>query len=161
MRGSVCRGSAYGERRAGVVAIHESRPISGHRDPVTIPPVNQPTRQEQAVAILEGRARQLASRVLGRRANNQADFTEAFNLERVDLLSEITDETRLLGLGRNRVGPHNGLYVLIDDDGTYRCYLQERGESTTERRGMSFSEARDYVIDLVIQAQGLPYTPAG
>lgn len=123
--------------------------------------MTQPTRQEQATAILDRKARQLASRILGRRANNQADFGEAFNLERIDLLAEIDDPDRLMGLGRNRVGPQNGLYVLLDDDGTYRCYLQERGESSEERRGMSFDEARGHVIDLVILMQGLPYTPPG
>ena len=123
--------------------------------------MTQPTRHEQAAAILERRARQLASRILGRRANNQADFAEAFNLERIDLFTEIEDPPRLLGLGRNRVGPQDGLYVLEDDDGTYRCYLQERGESTEERRGLTFDEAREHVIDLVIWMQGLPFTPPG
>lgn len=123
--------------------------------------MSRPTRQEQASAILDRKARQLASEILGRRANNQADFAEAFNLERIDLLTEISDRGRLLGLGRNRVGPQNGLYVLLDDDGTYRCYLQERGVSSSERRGMSFDQAREHVIDLVIQMQGLPYTPPG
>lgn len=103
----------------------------------------------------------MASRILGRRANNQDDFSEAFNLERIDLFTEIDTPERLLGLGRNRVGPRDGLYVLLDEDGTYRCYLQERGTSTDERRGLTFDEARDYVIDLVIWLQGLPYTPPG
>lgn len=123
--------------------------------------MTRPTRQEQAAAILDRKARQLASRVLGRRADNRVDFAEAFNLERIDLLTEIGDADRLLGLGRNRVGPQNGLYVLLDDDGTYRCYLQEHGVSTHGRRGMSFGKAREYVIDLVIEVQGLPFTPEG
>ncbi len=123
--------------------------------------MERPTRQEQATAILDRKARELASRILGRRANNQADFAEAFNLERIDLLTEIGDTGTLLRLGRNRVGPQNGLYVLQDDDGTFRCYLQERGVSTDERRGMSFDEARDHVVDLVIRMQGLPYAPPG
>lgn len=123
--------------------------------------MHRPTRQEQALAILDRKARELASRILGRRANNQADFAEAFNLERIDLLTEIGDTAALLRLGRNRVGPHNGLYVLQDDDGTFRCYLQERGVSTDERRGMTFDEARSHAIDLVIRFQGLPYSPPG
>lgn len=123
--------------------------------------MNRPTRQEQASAILGRKARELASQILGRRANNQADFAEAFNLERIDLLTEIADTDALLQLGRNRVGPQNGLYVLQDDDGTFRCYLQERGVSTDERRGMGFDEARSFAVDLVIRMQGLPYTPPG
>jgi len=123
--------------------------------------MTRPTRHDQAAAILERRARQFASQILGRRANNQADFAEAFNLERIDLFAAIEDPGRLLGLGRNRVGPQDGLYVIEDDDGTYRCYLQERGESTDERYGLTFDEARNHVIDLVIWMQGLPYTPPG
>lgn len=123
--------------------------------------MNRPTRQEQAIAILDRKARDMASQILGRRANNQTDFAEAFNLERIDLLTEVGDQEALLRLGRNRVGPQNGLYVLLDDDGTFRCYLQERGVSTDERRGMSFDEARSHVIDLVIRLQGLPYKPPG
>jgi hypothetical protein len=123
--------------------------------------MDRPTRQEQAAAILDRRARQLASQILGRRANNQTDFIEAFNLERIDLLAEIADAEALLRLGHNRVGPRNGLYVLVDDDGTFRCYLQERGVSSEERRGMDFETARSHVIDLVIQMQGLPYSPPG
>ena len=123
--------------------------------------MDRPTRQEQAAAILGRQARQLASRILGRRANNQSDFTEAFNLERIDLLTEIGDTEALLKLGRNRVGPQSGLYVLQDADGTFRCYLQERGVSSDERRGMDFDTARSHVVDLVIRMQGLPYTPPG
>ncbi len=123
--------------------------------------MTRPTRQEQAAAILERNGRGLASRILGRRANNQDDFAEAFNLERIDLLTEIATADRLLGLGRNRVGPRDGLYILLDADGTYRCYIQERGTSAHERRGLTFDEAREHVIDLVIWMQGLPYTPPG
>lgn len=123
--------------------------------------MTRPTRQEQAAAILERRARELASRILDRRANNQDDFAEAFNLERIDLFTEIESPMRLLSLGRNRTGPRDDLYILEDDDGTYRAYIQERGISSAERRGMTFDEARDHVIDLVIWMQGLPYTPPG
>jgi hypothetical protein len=66
----------------------------------------------------------------------------------------------MLALGRNVVGPRDGLYVL-DDDGSYRVYLQEKGEQYYMTSGASFEEARDVVIDRLIQLQGLPFDPPG
>ncbi len=121
--------------------------------------MTRPTRQEQARAILERRAWKLASRVLGRRATNAADFAEAFNLERIDLIAEIPTPEAMLALGRNVVGPRDGLYVL-DDGGSFRVYIQERGESYYEVRG-PFEDARDAVIDRLIQLGGIPFAPQG
>jgi len=120
----------------------------------------RPTRQEQAQAILHLRARRLASRTLDRTATNTADFAEAFNLERIDLTSEIPDPAALLALGRNMTGPRDGLYV-IDDGGSYRVYLQEKGQVYGEVAGAGFEQARDVAIDRLIQLQGLPYAPPG
>ncbi|MBA2337547.1 MAG: hypothetical protein H0V96_07300 [Acidimicrobiia bacterium] len=124
----------------------------------TPPPITPPTRHEQAEAILRLRAWPLASRTLGRRAASAADFAEAFNLERIDLVAAIPDRATLLGLGRNRVGPADGLYVLDEDDGTFRVYRQERGESHDEVVG-TFDEAREVVIDRLIQLGGIPFSP--
>ncbi len=120
----------------------------------------RPTRQEQAQAILQLRARRLASQTLARTATNTADFAEAFNLERIDLIAEIPDPVTLLALGHNRVGPRNGLYIL-DDAGAYRVYLQEKGATYAEVDGADFEQARDAVIDRLIQLQGIPFTPPG
>lgn len=122
--------------------------------------MDRPTRQEQAEAILGLQAQRLASRVLGRRATNAADFEEAFNLEWIDLISEIPSAKSLLALGRNIVGPKDGLYILDDGD-SYRVYLQERGESRYEIVGAGFEQARDAAIHRLIQLQGMPYTPPG
>ena len=119
-----------------------------------------PTRQEQAEAILGLRAQRMASRVLGRRATGAADFAEAFNLEWIDLISEIPDTETLLSLGRNIVGPKDGLYILRDGN-TFRVYIQEKGEDTYQISGADFDEARDAVIHRLIQLQGMPYTPPG
>ena len=123
-------------------------------------PTTPPTRQEQAEAILGLRAWQLASRTLGRRATNAADFAEAFNLERIDLVAAIPDAGTLLGLGRNRVGPADGLYVIDEGPSTFRVYRQEGGESHDETVA-GFDEAREAAIDLLIQLGGIPYTPPG
>ncbi|MFQ5554764.1 MAG: hypothetical protein ACE5GC_05270 [Acidimicrobiia bacterium] len=122
--------------------------------------MDRPTRQEQAQAILRLRAQRLASDILGRRATTVADFSEAFNLERIDLIAEIPTPTALLALGRNVVGPRDGLYVL-QDDGAYRVYLQERGDSGQEIRTRSFDEAREAVIDRLLVLGGLPFVPPG
>lgn len=122
--------------------------------------MNLPTRQEQAQAILHLKGAQLASRILGRRATSAADFAEAFNLERIDLIAEIPNPAALLALGKNIVGPRDGLYVL-DDGGTYRVYLQEKGEAFSEVAGASFDQARDAVIDRLLQLGGLPFRPQG
>ncbi|GBE25092.1 hypothetical protein BMS3Bbin02_01377 [bacterium BMS3Bbin02] len=122
--------------------------------------MDRPTRQEQARAILERRARKLASQSIGRRATSTADFEEAFNLEMMDLYAEIPDKETLLGLGRNLVGPHDGLYILDDGD-SFRIYLQEKGETYQGFKGADFETARSIVIDLVIQLDGLPFTPPG
>lgn len=126
----------------------------------TLPPITPPTRHEQAEAILRLRAWRLASSTLGRRAATAADFAEAFNLERIDLVAAIPDPVSLLGFGRNRVGPADGLYVLDQEDGTYRVYRQERGESPDEVVG-TFDQAREAVIDRLIQLGGIPFTPPG
>jgi hypothetical protein len=121
--------------------------------------MTRPTRQDQARAILERRAWKLASQTLGRRATNAADFNEAFNLERIDLIAEIPGPEALLALGRNVVGPRDGLYVL-DDGGSYRVYLQEKGETYNEMRG-SFEEAREAAIDRIVQLGGIPWEVPG
>jgi hypothetical protein len=122
--------------------------------------MSRPTRQEQAQAILQRRAWQLASEVLDRRATNAADFSAAFNLERIDLISEIPTPAALLALGNNIVGPRDGLYV-VDDGDSYRVYLQERGEPQHEVIGATFAEARDAAIDRLIQLNGIPFSPEG
>lgn len=122
--------------------------------------MNRPTRQEQAQAILQLQAWQLASQTLGRRATHQADFAEAFNLERIDLISEIPTPESMLALGRNVVGPRDGLYIL-DDGGSFRVYVQERGESFYETSGADFETARSAVIDRLLQLGGIPYVPEG
>ncbi len=122
--------------------------------------MTMPTRQEQARAILERTAWRLASQVIGRRATNAADFAEAFNLERIDLIAEIPTPDVMLALGRNVVGPRDGLYIL-DDGGSYRVYLQEKGESHHEVRNATFDQARDAVIDRLIQLGGIPFEATG
>lgn len=117
--------------------------------------MDRPTRRDQARAILHKRGRALASAILGRRATSEADFAEAFNIERIDLIAEIPTPAAMLALGRNVIGPRDGLYVL-DDGGTYRVYVQERGEASNEVRGVGFDEAREAVIDRIIQLGGLP-----
>lgn len=99
----------------------------------------------------------MASQILGRRASSAADFTEAFTLERIDVVAEIGDEGALLALGRNTVGPRDGLYV-IDDGGSFRIYIQERGIPFSEARGLDFDRARDAVIDRIITMNGIPFT---
>jgi hypothetical protein len=122
--------------------------------------MHRPTRQEQAHAILHLRGHALASQILGRRATSAADFEEAFNVERIDLVAEIPDPASLLRLGRNIVGPRDGLYVLDDGDG-YRVYLQERGESYQEVAGADFERAREAAIDGLLVLGGLPFRPPG
>lgn len=102
----------------------------------------------------------MASRILGRRASTVADFEEAFNLERIDLVAEIPDVPSLLRLGRNVVGPRDGLYVL-DDEGTFRVYVQEGGIDRDPVTGADFDQARDAAIDRVLDLQGLPFSPPG
>ena len=122
--------------------------------------MHQTTRQEQAQAILQRRGQAMASRILDRRANSAADFAEAFNLERIDLISEIPTPEAMLALGRNIAGPSDDLYI-HDDGGSYRIYIQEKGEIYYLTTGASFEAARDEVIDRLIQLQGLPFTPPG
>jgi hypothetical protein len=119
--------------------------------------MNRPTRQEQAQAILQRKARKMASSVLGRRATTAADFSDAFTLERVDIISEIPNREALLALGLNRVGPRDGIYVLADENG-YRIYVQERGIPLRERQDLSFDEARSAVIDELVLLNGIPFS---
>ncbi len=122
--------------------------------------MERPTRQEQAGAILGLKAQRMASQILGRRASGRADFEEAFNLEWVDIITEIPDSDALLSLGRNIVGPKDGLYVLRNGE-SYRVYLQEKGENLLQVNGVDFDEARDAAIHRIIQLQGLPFIPPG
>ena len=122
--------------------------------------MDRPTRHDQAIAILKLRGHRMASQILGRRATNAADFQEAFNVERIDLVAAIPNVEEMLKLGRNIVGPRDGLYVL-DDGGSFRVYVQERGETYQEVRGADFETARDAVIDRLLILGGLPYRPPG
>lgn len=122
--------------------------------------MDRPTRQEQAEAILGLKAQRMASRILGRRASGRSDFEQAFNLEWVDITTEIPTNEELLALGRNIVGPKDGLYILKDGD-SYRVYLQEKGENLHQVSGVGFDAARDAAIRRIIQLQGLPFTPPG
>ncbi len=101
----------------------------------------------------------MASQILGRRATNAADFEEAFNVERIDLIAAIPNTAEMLKLGRNIVGPRDGLYIL-DDGGSYRVYVQESGEARNEVRG-DFVAAREAVVDALVRLGGIPYVPAG
>jgi len=118
--------------------------------------VTIPTRQEQAEAILRRKARPMARRILGRQPVGARDFAAAFTLERIDLIAEIPDEEALLRLGRNVAGPANGLYVIRDDDGSFRVYLQERGEPRHVAGGLDFEAAREAVIDRLVMLNGIP-----
>ena len=118
--------------------------------------MTKPTRQEQAQAILGRRAAKMASAILERRASTAADFSEAFTLERVDMVAEIDTTEALLALGRNRVGPRDGLYVIEDSDG-FAVYVQERGIPQNEQTHLSFDEARDAAIDRVLLLNGIPF----
>lgn len=119
--------------------------------------MSKPTRQEQAQAILQRKARKMASAVLGRRATTAADFAEAFNLEQVDIVSEIPNRETLLALGLSRVGPRDGLYILEDEHG-FRVYLQERGIPMREQSGLSFDDARNKVIEELVLLNGIPFS---
>ena len=114
------------------------------------------TRQEQARAIIDQRARRIASRMLGRQATMGEDFAEALTVERIDLVAEIPDEETLLSLGRNVAGPKNGLYVLERPDG-FTVYVQHSGEPYEVFAGLSFDEARDAAIDCLVMMNGIPY----
>lgn len=117
----------------------------------------RPTRQEQAQAILQRKARAMASRILGHRATTATDFARAFTLERVDIISEVPDRETLLTLGLSRVGPRDGIYVLEDPDG-FRVYTQERGIPVRERTDLTFDKARDAVIDELVLLNGIPFS---
>jgi hypothetical protein len=114
------------------------------------------TRQEQARAIIDNKARRIASKMLGRQATTGADFAEALNVERIDLIAEIPDAGALLSLGRNVAGPKNGLYVLERRDG-YTVDLQHSGEPYEVFSGLSFDDARDAAIDCLVMMNGIPY----
>lgn len=114
------------------------------------------TRKEQAQAIIDGRARLIASQMLGRRATIGEDFAEALTVERIDLIAEIPDYGSLMALGRNVTGPKNGLYVLDHADG-YTVYLQHNGEPYETFRDLSFDAARDAAIDCLVMLNGIPF----
>ena len=99
----------------------------------------------------------MASSVLGRRATTAADFSDAFTLERIDIISEIPDHETLLALGLNRVGPRDGLHIL-EDENAYRVYVQERGIPLRERRHLPFDKARSAVIDELVLLNGIPFS---
>lgn len=117
------------------------------------------TRQEQAVAILERRARGVASAMLGRQATTGDDFRQALTVERLDLVAEIPDRDRLMSLGRNIAGPRNGLYILDKPDG-YTVYHQHNGDPYEVFASLSFDDARDAAIDSLVMLNGIPYTLA-
>ncbi len=115
------------------------------------------TRHEQARAIIERRARRMASQMLGRQATTGADFRTALTLERIDLIAEIPDHDTLMALGRNVAGPRNDLYILDRPDG-YTVYHQHNGEPYEVFEGCTFDQARNHAIDSLVMLNGIPFT---
>jgi hypothetical protein len=114
------------------------------------------TREEQAQAIIDQRARHMASQMLGRQATTGADFAEALTLERIDLIAKIPDDAALRSLGRTIAGPRNGLYVLSHPDG-YMVYQQHNGEPYEVFEHLDFNAARDAAIDCLMMLNGIPF----
>jgi len=114
------------------------------------------TRQEQAQAIIDQRARRMASQMLGRQATTGSDFREALTVERIDLIAEIPDANALLSLSRNVAGPKNGLYILDRPDG-YTVYQQHNGEPYEVFEGLDFESARDAAVDCLVMLNGIPF----
>jgi hypothetical protein len=114
------------------------------------------TRQEQARAILDQRARSMASEILGRRATTGSDFREAFTVERIDLISEIPDVNALKALGRPVAGPKNGLYVISSGE-SFTVYQQHNGEPYEIFDNLDFEHARDAAIDCLVMLNGIPF----
>ncbi len=114
------------------------------------------TRQEQAAAIIDQKARRMASRILGRQATTGSDFAEALTVERIDIVTEISDDEALMALGRNHAGPKNGLYVLRHGD-AYTVYQQHDGEPHEMFSGLDFDSARDVAIDCLVMMNGIPF----
>ena len=119
--------------------------------------MNDITRQDQARAILDRRARIVASQMLGRQATTGSDFSDALTVERIDLIAEIPDHEALMALGRNVAGPRNGLYILDRPDG-YTVYHQHGGEPYELHAGLSFDQARNVAIDSLVMLNGIPYS---
>lgn len=117
------------------------------------------TRQDQARAIIERRARRIASEMLGRQATTGADFAAALTVERLDLISEVPSHDALMDLGRNVPGPRNDLYVLFRD-GRYTVYHQHNGEPYEVFDDLDFDTARDRAIDSLVMLNGIPFAIA-
>ena len=115
------------------------------------------TRQEQARAIIDRRARRVASAMLGRQATTGSDFRQALTVERLDLIAEIPDHDALMALGRNVAGPKNDLYILDRPEG-YTVYHQHNGEPYEVFDACSFDEARDHAIDSLVMLNGIPFS---
>jgi len=94
--------------------------------------------------------------MLGRQATTGSDFAEALTLERIDLIAEIPDRERLLGIGRNIAGPKNGLYV-IDKPGGFTVYQQHDGEPYELFENLTFDQARDAAIGCLVMMNGIPF----
>ncbi len=105
---------------------------------------------------MAGRARSLASQILGRQATTGSDFREALNVERIDLIAEISSDTVLRTLGLPLPGPKNGLYIIDTPDG-YTVYQQHNGDPYEVFVGLDFDAARDVVIDCLVMMNGIPY----
>ncbi len=98
----------------------------------------------------------MASEMLGRQATTGGDFSEALTLERIDLIAQIPDDEALLSLGRNMVGPKNGLYVLSRPEG-YMVYQQHNGEPYEVFEQLDFDSARNAAINCLVMLNGIPY----
>jgi hypothetical protein len=114
------------------------------------------TRQEQAQAILQMKARSMASTMLGHHATTGSDFASALTVERIDLVSEVPDRDALVSLGLTVPGPKNGLYILERDTG-YTVYQQHNGEPYEVFDGLTFDQARNAAIDCIVMMNGIPF----
>jgi len=110
--------------------------------------VNQPPSPErQIVALLTGRAFQLACEWTGKTTLDGGEYQHVFTVEPEAVHDYVLRKGVPTGAWSNRPASHDGLYM-VEHQGKYSVYYQERGITFDES---SFSSKREAEIALVDQ----------
>lgn len=109
---------------------------------------------EQIQMILEGRAIRFAQERLGLKSPGASDFAKLFNVSRQDIQAYVRTHGLPTRACFRRPGSADGNY-LIQEDGSYVVYYQERGCRFDEFRYGNLKDAELVLAGMILGPSGI------
>jgi hypothetical protein len=112
-----------------------------------------PSPVDQILALLTGGATRLVQERCGKSHLTGADYRATFTVDRKDVREYVETCGLPMGTWSSSAASSDGLY-LIELDGRYATYYQERGIAFTETLHATRAQAELAVADLLLNASG-------